>query len=136
MEIHTGLFLKIFYCDKKTPLFPPIVINDHLISGFREMANFLNLYFAKQCKTIALPTEKNYLAVDFEDQDILKIIRTFDINKAHVHENILTRMIKLGDSSFVKSLPIKFRHSLNYGSLSDNWKRSNIAPVHKTETSI
>ena len=110
------------------------------------MANFLNLYFAKQCTLIendsSIPTEKNYLCnaaileVDLEDQDILKIIRAFDINKAHVLENILTRMIKLSDSSFVKSLPIKFRHSLNYGSLSDNWKRSNIAPVHKTETSI
>ena len=105
------------------------------------MANYFNLYFAKQCTPIendsSIPTETNCLcdatisAVDFEDQDILKIIRALDIKKAHDHDIISTRMIKICDSSIVKPLPIIFRNSLNSGIFPDNWKRSNIVPVHK-----
>ena len=70
--------LKIFYSDKKIPLIPPLVINDQLITGFRENANYFNLYFAKQYTPIendsSIRTEINCLcdatisAVDFEDQ--------------------------------------------------------------------
>ena len=83
------------------------------------------MYFTRQCIPIendsSIPTETNCFcdatisAVDFEDQDILKIIRALDINKARGHDNISTRMIKICDSSVVKPLPIKFRNSLNSG---------------------
>ena len=39
-------------------------------------------------------------------------------------------MIKICDSSIVKPLSIIFCNSLNSGIFPDNWKRSNIAPVH------
>ena len=115
--------LKTFFNGKKIPLIPPLVINDQLITDFREKANYFKLYFARQCTPIendsSIPTETNCLcdatisAVDFEDQDILKIIRALDINKAHGHDNISTRMIKICDSSIVKLLSIILRNSLN-----------------------
>ena len=71
------------------------------------------------------------LAVDFEDQDILKIIRALDINKAHRYDNILTRTLTICDSSTVKPLSIIFRNFLKSSILLDNWKRSNIIPVNK-----
>ena len=99
------------------------------------------MYFARQCTPIendsSITTETNCLcdatisAVDFEDQDILKIIRALDINKAHGHDNISARVIKICDSSIVKLLSIIFCNSLNSGIFPDNWKRSNIVPVHK-----
>ena len=70
-------------------------------------------------------------ATDFEDQDILKIIRTLDINKAHDHDSISVHMIKDCDSNIVKSLSTIFRNSLNSAIFPDNWERSNIVPVHK-----
>ena len=42
--------LKIFYTGKKIPSL--LVINNQPITDFREKANFLNLYFAKQCTPI------------------------------------------------------------------------------------
>ena len=42
--------LKIFYIGKKIPSL--LVINNQPITDFREKANFLNLYFAKQCTPI------------------------------------------------------------------------------------
>ena len=69
--------LKTSYSGKKIPLIPPLVINDQLITDFREKANYFNLYFAKQCAPIendsSIPAETNCLcdatisAVDFED---------------------------------------------------------------------
>ena len=50
--------------------------------------------------TTSIPTEINCLynvttlAVDFEGQDILKIIWASDINKAHGHRNISTQYCK------------------------------------------
>ena len=88
------------------------------------------MYFAKQFAPIkndsSIPTETNCLcdatisAVDFEDQDILKIIRALDINKAHGYDNILTRLIKICDSSIVKPLSTISRNSLNSGVFLDN----------------
>ena len=133
--------LKTFYSAKKINLIPALVLNNQLVTDFRKKANCLNLYFARQCTPIendsSIPTETSCLcdattsAVDFEDQDILKIIRFLDINKGHGHGNILTRMIKICDSSIVKPLSIIFRNSLNSGIFPVNWKRSNIVPVHK-----
>ena len=40
-------------------------------------------------------------------------------------------MIKIFDSSIVKPLSIIFCNSLNSGIFPDNWKKSNIVPVHK-----
>ena len=40
-------------------------------------------------------------------------------------------MIKICDSNIVKPLSIIFCNSLNSGIFPDNWKRSNIVPVHK-----
>ena len=82
--------LKTFYSGKKIPLIPLLVINNQLITDFREKANYFNLYFAKQCTPIendsSIPTETNRLCdatisvVNFEDKDVLKIINTYDKN--------------------------------------------------------
>ena len=133
--------LKTFYSGKKIPLFQPLVINGLLITDFHEKANYFNLHFAKQCTPFdndsSIPTETNCLrnatisAVDFEGQDILKIIWALDISKAHGHDNISTSMIKICDSSIVKPLSIMFRNSWNSGIFPDKWKRSNIIPVQR-----
>ena len=130
--------LRTFYSGKKIPLILPLVIKDQLKADFREKASFFSLYFAKQCTPIKndsfIPAETNclsdvtILAVDFEDQDIVKIIRALD--------NISTHMIKICDSSIVKNgfailESIIFCKSLNSQNLSDNWKISNIIPAHK-----
>ena len=99
------------------------------------------MYFAKECTAIetdsSIPTETISLcdaaisAVDFKDQDTLKLIRALDINKTHGHDSISTRVMKICDSNIVKPLSIIFRNSLNSGIFSEDWKRSNIVPFHK-----
>ena len=102
---------KTFCSSKKIPLIPPQLINDRLMTGFHERASSFNSYFPKQCTLIenynSILTETNCLCdakisvVDFDNQDVLKILRALDINKAHGHDNIPTRMMKLFNSAIV-----------------------------------
>ena len=51
-----------------------------------------------------LYTSKRLSSVVFDDQDITKIIRALNINKAHGHDDISIRMIKICDSALAKPL--------------------------------
>ena len=67
----------------------------------------------------------------FNDQDILKMIRTLHVNKAYGCDDISTGMIKICDQSIVQPLSLIYRNCLNTGTFPDIWKTSNIVPVHK-----
>ena len=40
-------------------------------------------------------TEKCIRSITFSESDVIKIIRALDVNKAHGHDNISVRMIKV-----------------------------------------
>ena len=61
----------------------------------------------------------------------MKIIKSLNVNKAHGHDDIYIRMIKLCGQSIVKSLSIIFKNCTDHGIFRDIWKKSNIIPVHK-----
>ena len=67
----------------------------------------------------------------FNEEVILKIIYALNINKAHGHDDISIRMIKLCSKSVIKPLSIIFKNYIKTGTFPDIWKRSNIIPVHK-----
>ena len=54
--------MKTFVNGKKTPIIPPLLVNNNLISNFREEANILNDFFVQQCQPITnnsiLPTNQ------------------------------------------------------------------------------
>ena len=54
-----------------------------------------------------------------------------EVNKAHGHDNILVRMIKLCTNSVAQPLTLIFRNSAAAGIFSTRWKRANIVPIHK-----
>ena len=133
--------LKTLYNGKKIPLIPPILVNNKLISNFKEKANHFNAFFASQCTAVsndsALPSTTNSVSnvslssIQFKDQDILKIIRSLNYNKAHGYEDISIRLLKICDSSTVKPLSIIFKNCLQTGTFPNNWKKSNVVTVHK-----
>ena len=69
--------------------------------------------------------------IDFNGDEILKIVRALNIHKAHGHDDISIRMIKIRDKSLVKPLILLFENSAKSSSYPDIWKKSNIIPVHK-----
>ena len=70
-------------------------------------------------------------SITFCESDVIKIIRALDVNKAHGHDNILVRMIKLCTNSVAHPLTLMFQNSMDAGIFAAQWKRANIVPVHK-----
>ena len=117
--------LKTIYSGTKVPLILPIIIDNKVITKFREKANFVNNFVASQCMSIVndsvLPskiiyrTENRLSTIIFKDEDVLKIIKSLDINKAHGHDNISTRLIQNCGAEVMKPLSFIFKNCIQYG---------------------
>ena len=74
------------------------MVYDRLMTNFLEKANLFNEFFTQQCDKIEndsnLPndlvfeTTERILSFDVSKDEITKIIRTLDPNKAHGHDGI------------------------------------------------
>ena len=73
----------------------------------------------------------NLSVINFTDDDILKIIRSLNINKAHDHDDVSIRMIKICDKAILETLPIVYKNCIDTEIFLDSSKKSNIVPVHK-----
>ena len=80
---------------------------------------------------ITYNSEARLTSIKFDNNDILKIIRSLNINKVHGHDGVSVRMIKMYDESLVQPLSLIFRGCTDSGIYPDTWKKSNIVPVHK-----
>ena len=97
--------LKTFYNGKKVPIIPPLFINNKFVTDFQENANVFNSFFANQCSPIpsssALPAKISYMTKDriktlcFCKSDVIKLIKALDVSKAHGHDGISVKMIKI-----------------------------------------
>ena len=130
---------KNLFNGREIPLIPPLLIDGKLVSDFKEKANKFNEFFSRQCTPLnngsKCPRQPNFVtnkrlsSVVFDDQDIIKIIRALSISKAHGHDDISIRMIKICDSALVKPLSIIFSNCLR--TFPYIWKKSNVIPIHK-----
>ena len=104
-------------------------------------ADIFNKFFAEQCTPLKndskLPSNQIYLtqsrlgSLNFNEDEILKIIRALNPHKAHGYDDISIRMIKICDKSLLEPLIILFKNSTKSSHYPDIWKRSNIISVHK-----
>ena len=78
-------------------------------------------------------TNSRINSVPFSEDLVIKIIRNLNVNKAHGHDDISIRMIKMYDESLVRPLSIIFRNSLNSCIYPSTWKKANVIPVHKKD---
>ena len=69
--------------------------------------------------------------MEFCVDDIVKIIRSLEQNKAHGHDEISIRMIKLCTFSISKPLHLIFRNCLETESFPKERKKASIIPVRK-----
>ena len=75
-------------------------------------ANIFNKFFVNQCTPLendsVLPTNQMLLTssrlctLNFNEEEIIQIIRNLNEHKAHVHDDISIRMIKICDKSILK----------------------------------
>ena len=111
------------------------------VTDISTKANIFNKFFAEQCTPLkngsVLPSSQEFLirerlcSLDFSNDEILKLIRSLNVHKAHGHDDIPITMIKLCDKSLVKSLIISFQDSIKLSHYPDIWRKSNVIPAHK-----
>ena len=105
------------------------------------MANIFNDFFAVQCtsltnssvlpSTISFKTHSRLNSISFEKEDVLKIMRNLNVNKAHGHDNISIRMLKICDSEVVEPLSLTYKNCIDSGISPDTWKRSHSIPTYE-----
>ena len=133
--------MKTLWNGKKVPNIPPLLVNNKLITEFAAKANIFNKYFGSQCTTInnnsVLPSTLNHLTDDklssfnISSEVIFQLIKNLDPNKAHGHDEISVKMLKLCAPSICKPLTFLFENCLASGEFPNVRKKSNIISVHK-----
>ena len=133
--------LKTLLNNNKIPCIPSLLHKDKFIIDFKDKAEMFNNFFAAQCSTLRnkseLPatlskkTSESLTTTDFSNNDILKIIRNLDPNKAHGHDMISIRVVKICDDSICKPLKLVFQSCLESGTFPSEWKKANVVPIHE-----
>ena len=59
------------------------------------------------------------------------MIQNLDLNKAHGHDQISIRTLKLCSTSICKPLEIIFNRCLETGTFPNDWKKGNVVPIFK-----
>ena len=76
-------------------------------------------------------TNERLSSVKITNDDIHKIIAKLDLNKAHGHDKISIRIIKICSTSICRSLRLIFNHCIDNGIYPCEWKKANVVPIHK-----
>ena len=132
MKIQTHI-RKTFLNNKNIYCIPQLLHRDKFVIDFKEKANIFNNFFAKQSSIVSnnseLPvpltrkTHESLSTIDFSTEDILKIIRNLNPNKAQGHHMISIRMIKISDTSICRPLKLIFQACLESGKFPMNRKK-------------
>ena len=102
-----------------------IISKQQSCTDFTKKANLFNDFFATQCtpvnnsnvlpSTISFKTHSTLSSISFEKEDILKIIRNLKVNKAHGHDDISIRTLKIYDSEIVEPLLLIYKSCIDSG---------------------
>ena len=123
--------MKTFYNGRKIPIIPPLLINDKLETAFKKKAHHFNVFFAFKCTPLIInsvpPDSVDYIStarlhlfsINLNNVDILKIIKSLNVNKAHGHDDISIRMIKPCGQSIVRPLSVIFKNCIDNGIFPD-----------------
>ena len=126
----------------RAPRIPPILVGNSLILNLSEKAKIFNEFFSNQCTLIlnesVLPpfnfvTDKRINNVPIRNDEILKLIRNLNPNKATGSDGISGQMLLLCDESVVLPLKIIFQNILDESVYPDVWKLANVTPIHKKD---
>ena len=136
--------LKTVLNNTTIPCIPPIYHNKNYITDFKENAQIFNNFFAQQCTLVensskltidSFKRANNLLStISFTKDDIAKIIKNVNPNKAHGFDMISIRTLKICGDSILKPLELIFKSCIESGKFPIEWKKANVVPVHKKIT--
>ena len=122
-------------------MFHQFVIKKNYIIDFKEKAQILKNFFAKQCTLVenisklltdSFKRTNNFLSTtSFTIDDITKIIKNFNPNKAHGFDMISIHKLKICDDSILKPFELIFKSSIESWKFPIEWKKANVVQVHE-----
>ena len=96
----------------------------------------MNDFFSKQCQPIpnsstfpsikSFETSNRLSTVDIDSKKILKLMQSLNSNKAHGHDGISIRMLKIFGPSVIKPLSLLFNNCLRDCVFLSDWKKGNV----------
>ena len=102
--------LKTFYNDKNIPLTPHLLVDNKCVTDIKTNANIFKENFAQHCTLLkkssvlsinqTFLTQSRLISLDFNEEEILKIIRALNTHKAHGHDDISIRLINFVTNHF------------------------------------
>ena len=120
--------IKTFINGKETPIIPlptSHLVNNNLISNFREKVNIFNIFFVQQSQPIAnnsilptnqiLYTQNRLRDFDIDCTKILKLVNGLNPHNAHGHGGMSTGTVKLCNLTITKPLSIIHKTCLQQG---------------------
>ena len=131
--------LKMFLHNKKIPCISPLKHQNKYVTDFKGKVEIFNSFFVEQCSlmnnsskllsTFLKRTDKFISSISFSSNDIARIIRDLDAKKAHDHDMICIRFVKICGESILKPLEIIFKSCIENGQFPNKWKKANVVPV-------
>ena len=89
------------------------MIDKKIVTDITTKANIFNKFFAEQYTPLknesvllssqVFLTKERLCSLDFNNYEIFKLIRSLNVHKAHGHDDISIRIIKICDKFLVKS---------------------------------
>ena len=129
--------MKTFLNNKKIPC----IYENDFVNNFQKKAETFNEFFAKQSTVVSnsskLPivfirkTGKYLSTVTFYENLIKKAIRNLDPNKAHGHDMLSIRMLKICHDSLYEPLELIFQSCFQNSKFPSEWKKANVFPTDK-----
>ena len=114
--------LKTLLNGKKIPCFSPLFHGNKYIADFQEKSEIFNSFSTDHCSPISngsvlssefpLRTDCALSSCHFAKEDILRIINKLDPNKAHGHDEISYRMLKVCGDPICRPLNVIFKLKL------------------------
>ena len=108
--------------------------NSHLLSKLNLPQDQLYFLINKFPSHLHYLTDNRLSSVSFSQDDIAKIIQNLDPNKAHGHDNISIRMLKICVPSIYKPLEMIFKLCIETGVFPSEWIRLILFPSTKKGT--
>ena len=73
---------------------------------------------------------------DIKDDDILSLIKNLNEDKAHGWDQLSVRMVKTCSEAITFVLKLILKSMINEGVFLDDWKKSNVVPIHRKEKNL
>ena len=81
-------------------------------------------------------TDSRLLTVNLSIYDAAKILQNLKPNKAHGHDKISIRMLRLCDNSICKPVDLILKQPMESNSSPTEWKKGNVVPIHKKDDNV